>query len=96
MSNGHNHDNRHADESEVFKRKSLNSQKNRKKMAPKLAEEQEENGQDIAMGLVRRGNISGGRMLVHGLSRHDLTAAPVISSRRNRGPQGADERRKRR
>lgn len=33
MSNGHNHDNRHADESEVFKRKSLNSQKNRKKMA---------------------------------------------------------------
>ena len=91
MSNGHNHDNRHADESEVFKRKSLNSQKNRKKMTKIL-----QCGQDIAMGLVRRGNISGGRMLVHGLSRHDLTAAPVISSRRNRGPQGADERRKRR
>ena len=33
MSNGHHHDNRHSDESEVFKRKSLSSQKNRKKMA---------------------------------------------------------------
>ena len=54
---------------------------------PELAKEQEENGQDIAMGVIHRGNISSGRMRIHVLRRDHLSHGPgVFAAYRLRRP----------